>query len=128
MNVRQGALERSGFKLLYLYNELAALRNHTRSSAVQAPPQVLPESAPLNVALRRQNNLINVFAICPLKSFVLETIDTNELWNSKGAGIAFEVMQKATGSLLNGYQFKPQDKVREALVSRAGHISWDENF
>lgn len=125
MDVRQGALERGGFKMLYLYNELAALRNLVLTTSVQATGA--PGSTPLTSALQRQHQLINVFAVCPLKSFVQETIDTSELWKTKEAGIAFEVMQKATADLLPDFKFKPQDKTRVALVSRGG-ITWDERF
>jgi len=126
MDVRQGALERGSFKTLYLYNELAALRNALM--AAPARPAATSGSTPLATALSRKNPLINVFAVCPLKTFVRETIDTAELWKTKEAGIAFEVMEKATAELLPGFQFKPQDKTRVALVSRAGGVTWDERF
>src|SRR5258708_3379600 len=86
MDVRQGVLERSGFKMLYLYNELAALR----AQVVAAPAhEQMEHASPLSSALQRRNELINVFAICPLKSFVEETINTLELWKRKEAGVAF---------------------------------------
>lgn len=134
MDVRQGALERGGFKMLYLYNELAALRRQVGSAA----PEVLAAAsaheemehayAPLTSALHRRNELINVFAICPLKKFVQETLDTRELWKRKEAGIAFEVMANATASVLPDYVFQGQNAVRVALVSRGGNITWDEQF
>src|SRR2546430_884170 len=42
MEVRQGVLERNGFKMIYLYNELAALREHVDSlqALAAAPPRV----------------------------------------------------------------------------------------
>lgn len=126
MDVRQGVLERSGFKLLYLYNELAALRKWVQSSSA-APDQGV-HSVPLNFALQRKHDVIGVFAVCPLKSFVRATIDTRELWKRKQAGIAFEVMRDATARELPGFQFKDQDKVRVALVARDGSVTWDERF
>ena len=126
MDVRQGALERSGFKLIYLYNELAALRRLVWS--LSGPVQKGSVSNPLNYALQRQNETINVFAICPLKSFVQETINTRELWKAKEAAIAFEIMRDATKELLPEFQFKSQDKTRIALVSRGRNIVWDERF
>lgn len=126
MDVRQGVLERSGFKMLYLYNELAALRKHVQSSPAAQVGQ--PGSEPLNFALQRKNDVISVFAICPLKSFVQDTINTRELWKSRQAAIAFEVMQEATANLLPDFKFKAQDNVRVALVSRGGNITWDERF
>jgi NTE family protein len=133
MDVRQGALERSGFKMLYLYNELAALRRQVTAVAPEVPAAALAQAeighaSPLISALQRRNELINVFAICPLKEFVEETIDTRELWKRKEAGVAFEVMGNATASLLPGFDFQPQDAVRVALVSRQGDITWDEQF
>ena len=133
MDVRQGALERGGFKMLYLYNELAALRRQLTAVAPEAPAAALAQqeigrTSPLTSALQRRNELINVFAICPLKEFVEETIDTRELWKRKEAGVAFEVMGNATASLLPVFNFQPQDAVRVALVSRSGNISWDAQF
>jgi len=125
MDVRQGALERGGFKMLYLYNELAALRDALRAASAQ--PTSTADSTPLADALLRRHRLISVFAVCPLKTFVRETIDTIELWKTREAGIAFEVMHKATADLLPTFKFKPQDRTRVALVSRSG-ITWDERF
>jgi len=126
MDVRQGVLERSEFKMLYLYNELAALRDYAEASTSAAVEQTGP--APLATALQRRHAVIGVFAVCPLKSFVQATIDARELWKRKQAAIAFEVMRDATARLLPGFQFKPQDKVRVALIDRDGHVTWDENF
>jgi NTE family protein len=128
MDVRQGVLERAGFKMLYLYNELAALRHQVGAAAVPLHDQRDHAYAPLTSALQRRNELINVFAICPLKSFVEETINTRELWKRKEAGVAFDVMRNATASLLPAFDFQPQDAVRVALVSRDGNITWDEHF
>lgn len=126
MDVRQGALERGGFKILYLYNELAALRNQLQASPAAA--QAVSGSGPLNFALRRQHGLINVFAICPLKSFVQATINTGELWKTREAGIAFEVMRDATARELPNFQFTAQNKTKVALVGRVGNVTWDERF
>jgi predicted acylesterase/phospholipase RssA len=126
MDVRQGALERSGFKMLYLYNELAALRRYVESARGARAEATGP--APLNFALHRKHELISVFAVCPLQSFVRQTIDARELWKRKQAGIAFEIMRDATAGLLPGFRFKPQDRVQVALVSREGQVIWDEKF
>jgi hypothetical protein len=126
MDVRQGVLERSGFKMLYLYNELAALRAEVDAAAGSSINRV--QNGPLASAMRRQNELINVFAICPLKAFVEETINTRDLWKRNEAGVAFGVMETATAALLPNFQFQPQDAVRVALVSRGGAITWDERF
>jgi NTE family protein len=127
MDVRQGALERGGFKLLYLYNELAALRSEVREP-VAAPAAAAPSFEPLAFALRRRNALINVFAVCPLKSFVEETINTVELWKNVEAGIAFDVMREATQRLLPDFSFDQQAGVKVALVNREGQVTWDADF
>jgi NTE family protein len=127
MDVRQGALERGGFKLLYLYNELAALRSQV-PAPVAAPAAAAASFEPLAFALRRRNAVINVFAVCPLNSFVEETINTVELWKNVEAGIAFDVMQAATQQLLPGFSFDHQEGIKVALVSRQGHVTWDADF
>jgi len=128
MEVRQGALERGGFKTLYLYNELAALRQQLASLQKHSPNDGLRVPGPLSFALQRQHELINVFAVCPLKSFVEQTINTLELWKRKEAGLAFDIMHAATASVLPKFQFQSQDSVRVALVGRDGGIAWDEKF
>jgi NTE family protein len=128
MEVRQGVLERAGFKMLYLYNELAALRHQIDAAEPPAPDQGEHAYAPLASALRRRNEQINVFAICPLKSFVEETINTRELWKRKESGAAFDIMNNATAKTLPGFDFEAQDAVRVALVSREGEVTWDEKF
>jgi NTE family protein len=130
MDVRQGALERGGFKLLYLYNELAALRAQVPepAAAAQSANAGSGSFAPLAYALRRRNAVINVFAVCPLKSFVEETINTVELWKNVEAGVAFDVMEQATQKLLPDFPFDRQDGVRVALVSREGRVTWDADF
>lgn len=97
MDIRQGVLERSGFKMLYLYNELAALRAEVDAAAGSSINRV--QNGPLASAMRRQNELINVFAVCPLKALVEETINTRDLWKRKEAGVAFGVMETATAAL-----------------------------
>jgi len=128
MDIRQGVLERSGFKMLYLYNELAALRTEVDAAAGSSNARVEDDKGPLAFSMRRQNALINVFAICPLKAFVEQTINTRDLWKRKEAGVAFSVMETATANLLPDFQFQPQDAVRVALVNKAGAITWDAQF
>src|SRR6202047_186642 len=112
--------------MLYLYNELAALRAEVDAAAGSSINRV--QNGPLASAMRRQNELINVFAICPLKAFVKETINTRDLWKRKEAGVAFSVMATATANVLPDFQFQPQDAVRVDVVSRGGAITWDEQF
>ena len=129
MEVRQGVLERNGFKMIYLYNELAALREYVDGLQALAAAARVPESASLAFALARRNKPIAVFAVCPQKSFVQGTLDTQELWKNKQAETAFEVMEEATKSILSDFNFdRPQEAIRVALVSKGGGVVWDENF
>jgi predicted acylesterase/phospholipase RssA len=151
LDMRQGALERQGFKLLYLYNELAALRHECEALRGTAPARAASLSAaattatlqptteaqdvlmtklgPLDRALVRRHEPLRVFAVCPQKAFVQDTIDTRDLWNSTGAETAFRAMYKATTRLLASFDFKSAlHAVRVALVSRGGKIIWDDDF
>ncbi len=127
MDIRQGALERNGFKMLYLYNELAALRNTSAGvSAQRTESPNAPEA--LTSALHRKNALMKVFAICPARPFVEECINTIELWKRKQAAEAFAVMQQATYDVIRKTDFRSEGPVRVALVGQSGDITWDENF
>jgi len=129
MDVRQGVLERNGFKMIYLYNELAALREYVDSLQALTPIPRVPQSASLASALARRNKPIAVFAVCPQKSFVQGTLNTLELWKNQQAETAFEVMEEATKSILTDFKFdRPQEAIRVALVSKTGGVVWDDNF
>lgn len=130
MDMRQGALERQGFKLLYLYDEIGKLRDEyvklTGESRTVVEIDRLP---PAERAKARRHECPRVFAVCPQKSFVESTINTRDLWNSAGATIAFREMYKATWRLLCEFDFKSeQSTVRMALVSRGGMENWIEQF
>jgi hypothetical protein len=133
MDVRQGALERGSLKDLYLYNELAALRNHVRTLVAKLKQAKLENpksdvSETLRRALARTHEPSKLFGICPLKAFAENTINTQELWKSKNAGFAFNVMQRATAEVLK-HNFDPsQERIKIALVDHAGGITWDEDF
>ncbi|MBI3594111.1 MAG: patatin-like phospholipase family protein [Nitrospirae bacterium] len=130
MDVRQGILERNGFKMIYLYDELAELRKDAQESRRQLGlPASLPGESPLARALQRTHEKINVFAICPQKIFVKKTIDTYEFWKSKEAARAFNAMYNATEKELLNFRFDRQkDRVCVALVSEEGKILWDDDF
>jgi NTE family protein len=130
MDVRQGVLERHGFKMVYLYNEIAALRQDAQAlRRQQGLPITLAWDTPLATALRRRNQHINVFAVCPLKVFVDDTIGTQEFWKHREAARVFRVMYEATWGLLPSFQFnQPEYRVRMALVSEGGQVTWDESF
>jgi NTE family protein len=74
MDVRQGALERGGLKELYLYNELAVLRDYARAlelkakdAKIELPSTKSPET--LKYALERSHQHSRIFAVCPLRTF-----------------------------------------------------------
>ena len=133
MDVRQGALERGSLKDLYLYNELAVLRNYVRTLEKKlAEANIdLPkdhDSETLHRALNREHEPAKLFGVCPLRTFAESTINTGELWKSKNAGVAFNVMYRATREVLE-QKFNPnQERIKIALVDDAGHITWDEDF
>jgi NTE family protein len=133
MDVRQGALERGSLKDLYLFNELAALRNHVRmlETKLEEAKIEVPKgggSETLNRALTRTHLPAKLFGICPLRTFAESTINTQEFWKSRNAGIAFDVMYEATAKVLRR-EFDPdQEKIKIALVDFAGSITWNEDF
>lgn len=133
LDMQQGVLERHGFKLLYLYNELAALRECVDAAEQRAraggPEGKASRLDPLGFSLQRTHQKIRVFAVCPHKAFVQGTINTRDLWNHKGAQRAFDVMEHKTAELLAGYAVETeQDRVRVAIVTRAANHTWDDNF
>lgn len=132
MDVRQGALERASFKNFYLYNELAMLRKYAREleSRMKAGNMALPtmSSKTLQRALDRTNTITRIFAICPHRSFVEETINTQELWKKAQAATAFKTMKDAAEKALE--EFDPEDElVKLWLVSKGGKsFSTDDIF
>jgi predicted acylesterase/phospholipase RssA len=138
MDVQQGALERHGFKLFYLYNENAALRKRieelspgeTGPSPIEgAEAEKASRLQPLKFALQRKHEQIRMFAVCPDKSFVQRTINTRDLWNRKGAGRAFDVMFRTTRKLLAKFDFEgPQKHTQVALIKKTGKAIFDHEF
>jgi hypothetical protein len=101
MDVRQGALEQNNLKGVYLYNELAALREHVDDLKSQGAHASAPTSKTLDRALNRTHKELRIVAICPQRSLVKEVIDTHEFWKADGADEAFNIMYDATTDLLN---------------------------
>ncbi|MHB8404554.1 MAG: hypothetical protein ACYDCJ_03930 [Gammaproteobacteria bacterium] len=127
MDVRQGALERNSFKMLYLYNELAVLRQAARRYFNKFGAKSM--SGPLLTAMSRRHDMVHMFGVCPQKSFVTSALNTIELWKQKEAWIAFEVMDSATARILRIQGVRqPDNQVWVALISRQGTEYWDENF
>jgi NTE family protein len=138
MDVQQGALERNGFKLLYLYNEVAALRNRiqelesdkrTAEIAADTEGQTNSHQRPLKRAMQRTNQEIKIFAVCPDKAFVRTTVNTRDLWNTRGSHIAFDVMYSATADMLSTFDFaEPQRGSHVAMIRRSGTYYLDHDF
>jgi len=136
LDVQQGALERNGFKLLYLYNENAALRDrineltsHQAAEIAMDKEDKLPTHHPLKYAMQRKHQEIRIFAVCPDKSFVTTVLNTRDLWNTKGAHTAFDVMYSATAGMLSTFDFTgPQNGAHVAIVRRSGTSFLDREF
>jgi NTE family protein len=135
MDVRQGALERNGFKMVYLFNELAALRDHHQKTApapaTAAPKQTIASAKTwLDRALARRHKPIRVIAVCPDRSFVRSTIDTHEFWKSEKAGLAFDKMYAGTSELLRQKfrEFLDTERIQVALIDQSGKPKIDQNF
>ncbi len=104
MDVRQGVLERESMKLTYLYNNIAKLK-----------------------AQPKKPELVSVFAICPEQPLV---INTSELYKTKEAGEAFDLMYRVTKNELadNFLEAANPEWLRLALVSPLGEITYREDF
>lgn len=132
MDVRQGVLERNSLKLAYLYNELAAAKKAmggTGSGAVYASTGdgvTMPPKLEDRVKAR-SHEPVSVFAICPDQPLV---IGTAELWKSREAGEAFELMYSATKYELmqNFDQLTDPNWIRLVLVRPQGDKVYVDNF
>ena len=144
MEIRQGLLERNSFKLLYLYNELAALREALRESDellvrsnLFSSPSLggLPETAEKAIrdarrrledtfhaagnqsqarALRRKNPPVHVFSVCPAPDL---QVNTAEFWKTEQAGHVFRMMREVTAEELTIHFRNPPEAVEMVLVS-----------
>ena len=125
-SIRQGVLERKAFKDVYLFNEMANLRELAHDQAamlkkvlayfqnnravnpdveeilaqiekVLVPPAADDLSAedltPLQRALRRKHKPVEIFSVCPAPKL---KINTAQFWKAEEAGVAFDLMYKAT--------------------------------
>jgi NTE family protein len=130
MNVRQGVLERKELRDLYLYNELADLRDHALklTNSLPNPPEI-QTSSHLAYALNRKHQKISIFGVCPRRDLVASLIDTHEFWKNEQAKKAFLTMYETTWELLQRFQpDSANEVVRVALVSAGGSYTWDERF
>jgi predicted acylesterase/phospholipase RssA len=154
MDVRQGVLERNSLKMVYLYNELAALRQRTEELEILASraklalseipdPRLtdliaeldreLPslvgkpaeEAALADRALMRRHRRVQVFAICPAPKLAVNTID---FWKRSELGKAFRLMHQATLTELDTFFAQPPEYIRMALVQPTGDVQYMEEF
>jgi hypothetical protein len=130
------ALERHGFKLLFLYNEIAALRNRIKELRPEEAPQgTMTEDdhanrlQPLKYALQRKNHKIEISSACPEKAFIQTTLNTRDLWNTESAQVAFDVMYRTTAELLEKFDFTgAQKSAHVALIRKGGTYIFDHDF
>ena len=136
--IRQGVLERNSFKMIYLYNELASLRQKLNQlnghkvapeSEQQTTGTTDLKAAENKIAERarvRTHNVVHVFSICPAPDLMLTT---TEFWKTKEAGKAFRFMYDVTKNELKRFRKLVTSKeIRMALVSpTAGEVLSDGN-
>jgi predicted acylesterase/phospholipase RssA len=120
MDERQGVIERNAFKMAYLYNELAALRN-------AAPPTAASRSPLVARALARQHRSLGIFSICPDQPL---EIGTAEFWKPTEARAAFERMYVATRKELQQNFAAATDPtwIRVAVVAPNGGVRYVDDF
>jgi predicted acylesterase/phospholipase RssA len=125
MDVRQGVMERGALKMVYLYNELAALRHQVATLDAAAAPQ--PEHQLADTALRRKHAPVSVFAICPQAPLA---IGTTEFWKPVEAGSAFDLMYSATRYELEENFERDTDPswIRMTLVGPQGERTYVDDF
>ena len=138
--IRQGVLERNSFKMIYLYNELAGLREELDTSRERvkelerqmreiaegrSPGGEADASSPQNgkrlsekkIAARahtRSHRVVHVFSICPGPEL---KIYTTEFWKTKEAGEAFDFMYRATTNELRKFgKAVTSDVISTAIV------------
>lgn len=141
--IRQGALERKALKDVYLYNELAVLREDLERvrKGPDKPEGAKEETTParseeaMRVAARRTigerakqrvHRPVQIFAVCPDEPLLIDTI---EFWRTRDAGRAYRLMQEYTGYELEKFDFDADPNwIRVALVNPHGEIRYLEDF
>lgn len=155
MDVRQGVLERNSFKMVYLYNELSALRDKVEDyeallqrvagrvpanadgeveqlldeianiEKIRSAARSVDESTNAERALSRRHGQVQVFAICPAPKLA---IDTMQFWKRKAAAEALRLMERAAGEELEKFFASPPNLIRMALVQPQGDVTYLEDF
>ena len=146
IDVRQGVLERNSFKMIYLYNELAALREAvakaqatSATGAVTTGPAVAAKSngepaaesegaSASQRAMHRKHKPVQVFSICPAPELL---INTAEFWKTAEAGQAFRLMYRTTKDELRQFFYRDRptpDWIRMARVDPQGEVTYLTDF
>ena len=141
MDVRQGVLERNSFKMIYLYNELAALRHAVENATSAATAAVAAAAAPPSGsnddvegasaserAMHRKHKPVQVFSICPSPELL---INTAEFWKTAESGQAFRLMYRTTKSELRQFFYRDRptpDWIRMARVDPQGEVTYLTDF
>jgi NTE family protein len=141
MTIRHGALERKSLKDVYLYNELAALREACQgtdaSHAVPESRTDLPvqaeeerqESARHTLAERARRRVHQPVQICAVAPDEPLAIDTIQFWRTEEAGRAFRLMEEYTAYELEKFDFHaPPNWIRVALIGPQGEVRYLEDF
>lgn len=129
MDVRQGVLERNSFKMVYLYNELAALREATqKQKALTTSEPAEGDGTAIRRAVTRKHKMVQVFSICPAPELL---INTAEFWKTAEAGQAFRLMYRTTRDELHKFFYRDRpspDWIRMARVSPEGEVTYLTDF
>lgn len=122
MDVRQGVMERSSLKLVYLYNELAALRRELEGQKARGPDSDLERTA-----RRREHEPVSIFSIVPEAPLALGTA---EFWKAEAAGEAFDLLYEATRTELAENFERDTDPswIRMTRVSPVGERTHVDDF
>ena len=158
MDMRQGELERRGFKSTYLYNQQALLRKLLSNAFGQGEPPHQDQQAwdkwlnTMKTELAKRNAQLPTgwSELNKVETKVAERlfgrdlrytnvfavaperpllIGTAEFWKTREAGKAFDVMYKSTKGLLGTYSFEEtQEVVKLHLVSQKGVVSTTDMF
>ncbi len=142
IDVRQGVLERNSFKMIYLYNELAALRETVAKAQSEATAAVAASAAATAAegdsatddasasqrAMHRKHKPVQVFSICPAPELL---INTAEFWKTAESGQAFRLMYRTTRDELRQFFYRDRptpDWIRMARVDPQGEVSYLTDF
>jgi predicted acylesterase/phospholipase RssA len=157
LDVRQGVLERNSFKMVYLYNELAALRQRTEEleglaqraltaladvghspdpSLIGELQQILPIPAASTATATQETPpadraLVRRHQRVQVFSICPApklAINTMDFWKRNESGKVFRRMRDATTIELKKFFSSPPEYIRMALVQPHGDVTYLEEF